>query len=49
MSARPIAKEYEAEKKNPLLIIPGFKIGKQGLEKTLEPSFAAHRAGSAWR
>ena len=31
------AKEYEAEKKNPLLIIPGFKIGKQGLEKTLEP------------
>ena len=31
------AKEYEAEGKNPLLIIPGFKIGKQGLEKTLEP------------
>ena len=31
------AKEYEAEKKNPLLIIPGFKIGKPGLEKTLEP------------
>ena len=31
------AKEYEAEEKNPLLIIPGFKIGKQGLEKTLEP------------
>jgi len=31
------AKEYEAEKKNPLLLIPGFKIGKQGLEKTLEP------------
>ncbi|MEO7635389.1 MAG: penicillin-binding protein 2 [Sphingomicrobium sp.] len=31
------AKEYEAEKKNPLLIIPGFKVGKQGLEKTLEP------------
>ena len=31
------AKEYEAEKKNPLLIIPGFKIVKQGLEKTLEP------------
>jgi penicillin-binding protein 2 len=31
------AKEYEAENKNPLLIIPGFKIGKQGLEKTLEP------------
>ncbi|HKP34723.1 MAG TPA: penicillin-binding protein 2 [Sphingomicrobium sp.] len=31
------AKEYEAEDKNPLLIIPGFKIGKQGLEKMLEP------------
>ncbi|MES2119025.1 MAG: penicillin-binding protein 2 [Pseudomonadota bacterium] len=30
------AKEYEAEKKNPLLLIPGVKIGKQGLEKTLE-------------
>ncbi|HET7709398.1 MAG TPA: penicillin-binding protein 2 [Sphingomicrobium sp.] len=29
------AKEYEAEK-NPLLITPGFKIGKEGLEKTLE-------------
>ena len=37
MSARPIAKEYEAENKNPLLLIPGFKIGKEGLEKTLEP------------
>jgi penicillin-binding protein 2 len=31
------AKEYESEDKNPLLIIPGFKIGKQGLEKVLEP------------
>ena len=31
------AKEYEADNKNPLLIIPGFKIGKQGLEKMLEP------------
>src|SRR4029079_16555999 len=31
------AKEYEAEDKNPLLLIPGFKVGKQGLEKTLEP------------
>jgi len=30
------AKEYEAEDKNPLLIIPGVKIGKQGLEKSLE-------------
>jgi penicillin-binding protein 2 len=32
------AKEYESENKNPLLIIPGFKIGKQGLEKMLEPN-----------
>jgi penicillin-binding protein 2 len=30
------AKEYEAEDKNPLLLIPGVKIGKQGLEKSLE-------------
>ena len=28
--------EYEAEK-NPLLITPGYKIGKEGLEKTMEP------------
>jgi len=31
------SKEYESEDKNPLLLIPGFKIGKQGLEKSLEP------------
>ena len=31
------AKEYEKEK-NPLLIIPGFKIGKEGLERSLETS-----------
>lgn len=30
------AKEYEAENRNPLLVTPGFKIGKEGLEKTLE-------------
>lgn len=30
------AKDYEAEK-NPLLITPGFKIGKEGLEKVAEP------------
>jgi penicillin-binding protein 2 len=29
--------EYEAENKNRLLITPGFKIGKEGLEKTMEP------------
>jgi penicillin-binding protein 2 len=30
------AKDYERER-NPLLITPGFKIGKEGLEKTMEP------------
>lgn len=29
------AKEYE-ERKNPLLITPGFKVGKEGLEKTFD-------------
>ncbi|MBA3676429.1 MAG: penicillin-binding protein 2 [Sphingosinicella sp.] len=29
--------EYKAEGKNRLLITPGFKIGKEGLEKTMEP------------
>jgi penicillin-binding protein 2 len=33
----PNKKEYAAEDKNPLLITPGFKIGKEGLEKTMEP------------
>jgi penicillin-binding protein 2 len=39
------AKEYEAENKNPLLIIPGFKIGKDGLEKALEPSLRGEPGG----
>ena len=30
------AKEFEAEDRNPLLVTPGYKIGKEGLEKTLE-------------
>ncbi|HVI06496.1 MAG TPA: penicillin-binding protein 2, partial [Sphingomicrobium sp.] len=30
------ADEYEKEDKNPLLLIPGVKIGKEGLEKALE-------------
>jgi penicillin-binding protein 2 len=30
------ADEYDKENKNPLLLIPGVKIGKEGLEKTLE-------------
>ncbi|MFN3388686.1 MAG: penicillin-binding protein 2 [Allosphingosinicella sp.] len=32
----PNKEEYEAENKLPLLITPGFKIGKEGLEKTME-------------
>lgn len=39
------AKEYEAEDKNPLLIIPGFKIGKSGLEKSLEPKMRGTPGG----
>jgi penicillin-binding protein 2 len=39
------AKEYEAENKNPLLLVPGFKIGKQGLEKTLEPALRGTPGG----
>jgi len=38
------AKEYEAEK-NPLLITPGFKIGKEGLEKTLEQNLRGQPGG----
>jgi len=30
------AKEYEKENKNPLLLVPGVKIGKDGLEKSFE-------------
>ena len=30
------AKDYERDR-NPLLITPGFKVGKEGLEKTMEP------------
>ncbi|MDT9597814.1 penicillin-binding protein 2 [Sphingosinicella rhizophila] len=32
----PNKEEYEAEDKSPLLITPGYKIGKEGLEKTME-------------
>jgi penicillin-binding protein 2 len=32
----PNREEYEAEDRNPLLIAPGFKVGKNGLEKTEE-------------
>jgi penicillin-binding protein 2 len=32
----PNRQEYEAEDHNPLLITPGFKVGKEGIEKVLE-------------
>jgi penicillin-binding protein 2 len=37
--------EYEKENKNPLLLIPGVKIGKEGLEKTLEPILRGEPGG----
>ncbi|HUE78744.1 MAG TPA: penicillin-binding protein 2 [Sphingomicrobium sp.] len=38
------AEEYEKEQ-NPLLITPGFKIGKEGLEETLEQSLRGTPGG----
>jgi penicillin-binding protein 2 len=32
----PSKEEYQAEARNPLLIAPGFKVGKDELEKTME-------------
>ncbi|MGQ0558768.1 MAG: penicillin-binding protein 2 [Sphingosinicella sp.] len=32
----PNREEYDAEDRNPLLIAPGFKIGKEGIEKVME-------------
>ena len=37
--------EYEREKKNPLLMVPGVKIGKEGLEKTLESTLRGQPGG----
>jgi penicillin-binding protein 2 len=39
------AEEYEKENKNPLLLIPGVKIGKEGLEKVLEPVLRGQPGG----
>jgi penicillin-binding protein 2 len=39
------AAEYEKEGKNPLLLIPGVKIGKSGLEKTLESTLRGEPGG----
>ena len=38
-------KEYEAEDKNPLLLVPGVKIGKEGLEKSLESTLRGEPGG----
>jgi penicillin-binding protein 2 len=32
----PNRAEFEAEQRNPLLITPGFKVGKEGVEKVME-------------
>lgn len=39
------AEEYEKEGKNPLLLVPGVKIGKEGLEKTLESTLRGQPGG----
>ncbi len=39
------AKEYEKEDKNPLLLVPGVKIGKEGLEKALEKTLRGQPGG----
>jgi penicillin-binding protein 2 len=39
------AAEYEKEDKNPLLLIPGVKIGKEGLEKALEQTLRGEPGG----
>lgn len=39
------AAEYEKENKNPLLLVPGVKIGKEGLEKTLESTLRGQPGG----
>jgi penicillin-binding protein 2 len=39
------AVEYEKEDKNPLLLIPGVKIGKEGIEKSLESTLRGQPGG----
>src|SRR4051794_8546048 len=39
------ASEYEKENKNPLLLIPGVKIGKKGLEQALESTLRGEPGG----
>jgi penicillin-binding protein 2 len=42
----PNREEYLAAGRNPLFVTPGFKIGKEGLEKTMEPRLQG-RPGAA--
>jgi penicillin-binding protein 2 len=42
----PNRREYDAENRNPLLLAPGFKVGKEGLEKVMEPRLRG-RPGAA--
>lgn len=42
----PNRREYDAEDHNPLLITPGFKVGKEGLEKVMEQQLRG-RPGAA--
>ena len=39
------AAEYEKEDKNPLLLIPGVKIGKEGLEQAMESTLRGQPGG----
>ena len=39
------AAEYEKEDKNPLLLIPGVKIGKEGLEQSMESTLRGQPGG----
>ncbi|MEO5772572.1 MAG: penicillin-binding protein 2 [Sphingomicrobium sp.] len=39
------ATEYEKENKNPLLLIPGVKIGKEGIEKAMETTLRGQPGG----
>lgn len=42
----PSREEYEAANRDPLLLAPGFKVGKEGLEKVMEPRLRG-RPGAA--
>ncbi|MDQ8755283.1 penicillin-binding protein 2 [Sphingosinicella sp. LHD-64] len=38
----PNRQEYEGENRNPLLLAPGFKVGKEGLEQVMESRLRGH-------